>query len=359
MQEQLSSLLVVRTFTQEEASEHMGRECLDAYARARMRRFRFVNLSNSVLSTAVNGAQVLGIGLCGWGILNGIMSYGTMSSVLYLINMLETPLATMSAYFSQYYSMLASAERLMEIEAYAPDMVCAPVPAETIQQYYAEQFDALGLENACFAYDDGEEKVLQGVDLSVHKGEFVAFTGESGCGKSTTMKVLLALYPLNSGSAYLQNVNGTRQPLDTSWRGLFAYVPQGNQLISGTIRETVTFSDPDLMKQDEKIYKALRISCADVFVKDLPNGLDTVLGERGSGLSEGQMQRLSVARAILSERPILLLDEATSALDAATEEQLLKNLRAMTDRTVLIITHREAVLDICDKRIHFEKSSLR
>ena len=355
MQERLGSLLVVRTFTQEEASEHMGGEYLDAYVTTRMRRFRFVNLSNTVLSTAVNGAQVLGIGLCGWGILNGIMSYGTMSSVLYLINMLESPLATMSAYLSQYYSMLASAERLMEIEEYDLDVVRAPVPAERIQQYYAEQFDSLGLEKASFAYDDGEEKVLQGFDLEIHKGEFVAFTGESGCGKSTTMKVLLALYPLNSGSAYLQNVNGTRHPLDTLWRGLFAYVPQGNQLISGTIRETVTFSDPNLMRQEEKIYNALQISCADVFVKDLPNGLDTVLGERGSGLSEGQMQRLSVARAILSERPILLLDEATSALDAATEEQLLKNLRAMTDRTVLIITHREAALDICDKQIHFEK----
>ncbi len=113
------------------------------------------------------------------------------------------------------------------------------------------------------------------------------------------------------------------------------------------------------MGQEEKIRKALAIACADSFVMELPDGLDTVLGERGSGLSEGQMQRLSIARAILSERPVLLLDESTSALDAATEEQLLKNLRAMTDRTVLIITHREAALDICDKRIHFEKPSLR
>ena len=143
--------------------------------------------------------------------------------------------------------------------------------------------------------------------------------------------------------------------MDSSWRGLFAYVPQGNQLISGTIRETITFSDPELMPQEEPLYRALEIACADEFVRNLPNGLDTVLGERGSGLSEGQMQRLSIARAVLSGRPILLLDESTSALDAATEEQLLKTLRAMTNHTVLIITHREAALNFCDKRIHFNK----
>ncbi len=353
MQERLYSLLVVRTFTQEAASERMGGECMGEYVSTRMRRFRFVNLIQAIFSTAVNGAQVLGIGLCGWGILNGLMSYGTMSSVLYLINMLETPLATISGYLSQYYSMLASAERLMEIEEYALDVVCSPVSKEKIHAYYSQRFASLGLENADFAYE--EEAVLQNFSLDIRKGEFVAFTGESGCGKSTTLKLLLDLYPLSGGNAYLQDLDGQRKPLDTAWRGLFAYVPQGNQLISGTIRETVTFAEPDLMRQDEKIYQALQIACADSFVKELPNGLDTLLGERGSGLSEGQMQRLSVARAILSERPVLLLDEATSALDATTEEQLLKNLRAMTDRTVLIITHREAALDFCDKQIHFRK----
>ena len=196
--------------------------------------------------------------------------------------------------------------------------------------------------------------VVENINFYVRKGEFVAFTGDSGCGKSTTLKVLLNLLPLCGGNVYRQDTDGTRHPLDATWRRLFAYVPQGNQLISGTIRETLTFSDPELMEQEKLLYRALQIACADAFVRELPEGLDTVLGERGSGLSEGQMQRLSVARAVLSGRPILLLDEATSALDAATEEQLLKNLRAMTDRTVLIITHREAALDICDKRIHFE-----
>lgn len=357
MQERLTSLLVIRTFTQEDATKQMAEERMDDFVYARMRRSRFVNLCNTVVSTAVNGAQVLGIGVCGWGILNGVMSYGTMSSVLYLINMLETPFDRISGYLAQFYSMLASAERLLEIEEYEQDAICNLKSEDTVQTYYAKQLHTFGLRNVTFSYEEeAEKRVLEDFSMEICKGEFVALIGESGCGKSTALKLLLNLYPLNEGKAYLRDRDGKEQSLDASWRGMFAYVPQGNQLIAGTIRETVTFSNPALMAQEDEIYKALQIACADVFVRQLPDGLDTRLGERGSGLSEGQMQRLSVARAILSGRPILLLDEATSALDAATEEQLLKNLRAMTERTVLIITHREAVLEYCDKRISFENS---
>ena len=360
IQERLYSLLVIHTFTQEDATEAMANRQMDHLNAVRMRRQRFAIFCSGAVNGAMVIAQLLGIGLCGIGILNGSISYGSVSTVLYLVNMLETPLSTISAYISQYYAMIASAERLMEIEKSNLDTPITPVPQETVCRYYAERFDSFGLEHADFAYEDGEgTEVLQDFSLMVRKGEFVAFTGDSGCGKSTTLKVLLNLFPLRGGSVYRQDTDGTRYPLDAAWRGLFAYVPQGNQLISGTIRETLTFSDPELMEQEEQLYRALEIACADTFIQELPNGLDTVLGERGSGLSEGQMQRLSVARAVLSGRPVLLLDEATSALDSATEEQLLKNLRAMTDRTVLIITHREAALNFCDKRIHFEKPSIR
>ena len=165
----------------------------------------------------------------------------------------------------------------------------------------------------------------------------------------------MCLYPLDGGERYLtaskSEGEAAEYPLTAAWRGLFAYVPQGNQLMSGTIREIIAFGDPEAMKQEERLERALQISCADEFVAALEDGLDTRLGERGSGLSEGQMQRIAIARAVFSDRPILILDEATSSLDEATERKLLTNLRQMTDRTVLIITHRPAALQICDREV--------
>lgn len=137
--------------------------------------------------------------------------------------------------------------------------------------------------------------------------------------------------------------------MDASWRQLFAYVPQGNELMNGTIRDVVSFAEPDAAQDEARLKHAPQIACADEFVM-YP---DALLGERGSGLSEGQIQRLAVARAVFSEAPILLLDESTSALDEATEKNLLENLRSLTDKTVLIVTHRKAALAICDKTVAF------
>ena len=161
-----------------------------------------------------------------------------------------------------------------------------------------------------------------------------------------------SIYQLDGGERYLTDTDGEKT-LTAEWHRLFAYVPQGNQLMSGTIREVVAFADKADMQNDERINRALHIACADDFVSELDSGIDTLLGERGTGLSEGQMQRIAIARAIFSESPILLLDEATSALDADTEKLLLKNLRSMTDKTVVIVTHRPAALEICDRVIDF------
>lgn len=356
IQERLYSLLAIHAFTREEITEERGKQHLEALVHARVRKNRLANLSSTALSAALLGAQIIGVLVCCHGILNDTVTFGTMSAVLYLIGMLEGPMAGISSFVPAVYTTSASAQRLMEIEQYPVYASEDPVPMNEIRHFYRQKLAALGLENACFAYeDDPDNAVLQNLNLHIKKGEFVAFTGQSGCGKTTTLKVLLNLYPLDSGCAYLQQIDGSKLTLTSGWRSLFAYVPQGNQLTYGTVRETIAFSDPALMKQDAALWEALRIACADGFVEELPDGLDSVLGERGTGLSEGQQQRLAVARALLTGRPVLLLDEATSALDAATEKKLMENLRSMTDRTVLVITHRENVIRYCDKHIHFEK----
>ena len=356
MQERLANLLVVRAFAEEETTDRLVGERMNELVATRMQRMRFVNLCFTALHTAMQAAHVFGIALCSYGILQGNMTYGTMSAILHLISQAEAPFTQISGYLPQYYGMIASAERLQEMEDLPADSTEPPLPSDETRRYYQQDFAALELEGVHFSYiADENETVLHDLSLTVRKGDYVAFIGESGCGKSTAMKLLLALYPPDSGNLWLQNKNGKKTPLTAAWRSLFAYVPQGNGLFSGTIREAIAMADPIRMQDEKAIRRALEIACANGFVDSLPQGLDTELGEQGTGLSEGQAQRLAIARAVLSDRPILLLDEATSALDGQTEERLLQNLRTMTDRTVLLITHRPAALEICDRRIEFRK----
>ncbi len=354
LQERLSSLLVVHSFTREQTAEDAASELLEQVSRAKLRRIHFVNLCNTVLHCALYGAQILGVGMCGWQILQGRMSYGDMSAVLHLVGQMEAPLAGISGYLPQYYAMVASAERLMEPEHFRPDVAGQVRPEAETRAWYSEKFQTLAFENVSFAYEsEGSRTALTDLSLELQKGQTVAFTGPSGCGKSTAMKLMMGLYTPEKGGLALIEADGTRHSLDGTWRTLFAYVPQGNQLMSGTVRQTLTFGE-EASADSGEIWQALKVACAEEFVRQLPEMLDASLGEGGSGLSEGQMQRLAIARAVLSKRPILLLDEATSALDAATEAKLLENLRTMTDRTLVLISHREAALAACQRQISFE-----
>lgn len=344
--ERLSASVVLRAFGVQKRELRQADEKMDAHRSARMKRNTFSNLCNIGFGLAINGAYVLGAVYCGYGILTGTMSYGTFTAVLQLVTQVQTPFANLSGFLPKFYAALASAERLMEAERFAPDLPGSPVDAQPLYG----RLRAIGLENATFAYPGEPQNVLKNRDLTLKKGDFVAFTGHSGCGKSTVLKLLLALYPLDDGQVFLETEAG-RETLDARHRTLFAYVPQGNLLMSGTIRQVLTFGDSRI--PEARIWQALKIACAEGFVGQLESGLETCLGERGAGLSEGQMQRLSIARAVLTERPVLLLDEATSALDEATEAEVLKNLRTMTGKTVAIVTHRPAALAVCDQEVAF------
>lgn len=379
LQERLGSLMIVRAFAMEKETEREAAEKMRLHKAARIRRNLLSNLCNTAFGMAANGVYLFGAAYCGWGILQGTISYGTMTAMLQLIGQVQSPVANLTGYLPRYYAMIASAERLMEAEGYEDDCVAEIAAAEEIRRFYQMEFKGIGLRNARFTYpvptqrmvagnahgseqgkasktpDSNGRPVLNNVNLEIRKGEYVAFTGHSGCGKSTLLKLFMSLYPLDEGERYVLggrlDKEESEQPLTARLRGLFAYVPQGNHLMSGNIREILALGNQERMKEEELLWQALRIACAEEFVRELEGGLNTVLGERGSGLSEGQMQRIAIGRAIFSNRPILLLDESTSALDDGTERRLLSNLRAMTDRTVLIITHRPEALRICDKQI--------
>ena len=363
LQERIGSLLMIRSFAAEEQTRRETEERMDEHQAARMRRNRFSNLANIGFGAAMSGMYLLGVGWCGYGILTGTVSFGTLTAITQLIAQIQTPFANITGYLPRYYALLASAERLMEAEAFEADAGDA-MPLEEIKGFYEADFAAFGLRDAGFAYypaaegaegltKDGMPAALSHLSLEIRKGETVAFTGHSGCGKSTALKLLMCVWRPDSGERYWLDHRGERHDLTAAYRRLFAYVPQGNALMNGTIREVVSFAAPEAARDEARLAQALRVACADGFTAELEQGADTLLGERGAGLSEGQMQRLAIARAVFSGSPILLLDEATSALDADTERALLENLRAMTDRTVVIVTHRPAALTICDRVVAF------
>ena len=343
LQECFENIVVIKTFISEAPFIKKLDSYMDDNFRLKIRRTSIsviANISLYALFTAGYYAVLLwGAG----GLSGGTLTYGTLMAFLQLISQLRAPLQNVSGILPQYYSALASAERLMELEETADEP--SPAAAERLAKI-KEDFCTLEIKNLCFGY--AGESVLRDFSLCAKRGNITAITGESGSGKSTLFKLILGLYEPQSGSI---TVNG-EIPLDASLRGLFAYVPQGNMVLSGTVRENITMNNRAVT--DEQIERAARAAEIYDYIISLPEGFETCLAERGAGLSEGQIQRISIARALLTNAPILLLDEATSALDEETETRVLANIKSMTDKTVLFITHRNTSLKVCDRIVHVE-----
>lgn len=404
LQEWISSMLVVRVFGVENIAVEQGADTMEVHKDSRMRKAWISNICNSGFSLAVNGMYLLGIGFCGYGIIHGNVTFGTLTAMIQLIGQLQSPLAGLGGYVPRYYTMIASAERLMEVEQYKDADESVLCSADEVQKLYEEQIREITFRRVSFRYpeeadtdsttvregdvvaansadtDIAEHKrdVLQDVSFSIAKDDYVVVTGASGCGKSTMLKLLMGIYRPQTGTITVILNDGTSIAIENMKR-LFAYVPQGNFLMGGSIRNVITFgkqredgdtdcsktdcadrnrADRNDMDLDEKLKRAVHLACAD-FVYDLPMQFDTILGEKGAGLSEGQMQRIAIARALYADRPVLILDESTSALDQQTERKLLDNLKQLTDKTVLFVSHRLQALEICSKQLHFEEGMVQ
>lgn len=343
IQEILTSLLVVKSFNIEEKVSDDAGELMEINYKAKMKRRMLGILASAGISTTFNLGYVFALAFGAYRLINGL-DYGTVTAMLQLVNQIQQPFAQLSKTLPSYFALLASAERIIELDNVKKEFEFNKEDIDVKKTY--EELKSIDFKNLTFAYD--RDLILDDTSLVVNKGDFVAIMGISGIGKSTLLKLLLGVFNLNGGTITLDTESGNI-PVDCHTRKLFSYVPQGNFLMSGSIKDNLTFINSDVT--DEEIKNAVRISCADQFVYELPNGLDTVIGERGIGLSEGQLQRLAIARSILSKSPIMLLDEATSALDEATELRFLKNLKEMQDKTCIIVSHKTAALEICNKHI--------
>lgn len=341
MQEGLSSLLMIKTFEAQDKMSATANDLQQVNYEAKRKRNIFSICTGTAVSAVFSFAFVWGLGWGAYMLYYGLISYGVLTQIITLIGQIRTPIQGISNIFPTYFNALASAERIMEIEELPNEEV---VNNDLDIKALYDEMREIRFDEITFAFD--RDKILESTSLAVKKGEFVAVEGISGIGKSTLLKLLLSVYqPLEGEIAIYTDTK--KYPVDKSTRKLFSYVPQGNFLLSGTLRENVAFVAPDAT--DDDIMNAARIACADEFISELPEGLDTVIAERGGGLSEGQVQRIAIARAILSGAPVLLLDEATSALDEETEARLLHHLREMQNITCVIVSHKKAAEQICDK----------
>lgn len=316
-------------------------------------KFKKVSLDFNLFSIKTNTILSL-IGMCinfsfyGWAVYrlwSGAITYGEMTFFLQQSGRMSGVFSSLIGIIPSTINSTISAKRLMEI-------INLPKEEENVETMnHLEKVQnngfSLSLEDVYFSYVE-DKKVLVSSSMEAKPGEIIALVGPSGEGKTTMIRMFLGLITPNEGNAILKDCDGNRYPLSISTRHLFSYVPQGNTLFSGTIADNMRMVKEDAT--DEEIIQALKTACAYEFVEKLDQGINSEIGARGRGLSEGQCQRISIARAILRDAPILLLDEATSALDVVTERKVLHNIIVNhPNKTCVVTTHRPSVLNLCQR----------
>lgn len=308
-----------------------------------VKRTAFSVVSNFILNAGFSVGYLIAFLWAALRMADQTLTFGGMTAFLQLVNRIQGPARDLTRLAPVFVGVFTAAERLMELEENPLEEQGDPIPLTAPC--------GVRLEHITYAYDDGDSNVIEQLDFDFYPGSCTAVLGETGAGKTTLIRLILALLHPNEGKVILYNQQEQKE-LSPLMRCNFVYVPQGNTLMSGTIRDNLRLGK--LNATEEEIKAALEMSCAS-FVMELPDGLDTVCTEAGGGLSEGQAQRISIARALLRNRPIMLFDEATSALDPETERQLLHNILSHHDKTVIFITHRPAVVDYCDQTLHLQK----
>lgn len=274
---------------------------------------------------------------------NHTLSFGGMTAFLQLVAKIQGPARSLTKLVPAFVSVFTASERLMELEENPLEEQGKPIEMDSPC--------GVRLDDVSYAYTDEDGDVVKNLTFDFFPGSCTAILGETGAGKTTLVRMILALIKPRSGNAVIYNKE-KEHALSPLLRCNFVYVPQGNTLLSGTIRENLRLGRVEATEED--MNEALKQACAD-FVFSLPQGIDTICSESGGGLSEGQAQRIAIARALLRKGSIMLFDEATSALDPDTERQLLKNILEKRDKTIIFITHRPAVVDYCDQTLHIEK----
>ena len=337
LQETIQHRVLIKTLESDDAMVGKLESTQSQLRRNVIQRTRFSLLSNFILNFGFSLTYLIAFLWAAVRMSMHTLSFGGMTAYLQLVNRIQSPARNLSRIVPAFVSVFTAAERLMELEE--------PPLEEQGDPIVVEAPCGVKLDDVSYGYNDGDGRVIDHLSFDFRPGTCTAILGETGAGKTTLIRLILALLRPQEGEISLYHADGDGQQLSPRMRCNFVYVPQGNTLMSGTIRDNLLMGSPTAT--DDEMYDALHQACAD-FVSQLPDGLDTRCSESGAGLSEGQAQRIAIARALLRNRPVMLFDEATSALDIETERRLLANVLGSRQHTIIFITHRPAVVEYCD-----------